>query len=95
MKNEAVEVNNGRFGPYVKYGSKFVSSSSKVKMHIKYQSLLKMSIELIKEKEIADAPDSIIIKDTPVHKRKRYVLDHLLNGMVYLLMSIKNTIGIT
>ncbi|WP_339625362.1 type I DNA topoisomerase [uncultured Winogradskyella sp.] len=52
-KEEEVEVNNGRFGPYVKFGKKFVSLPKGVDP---------LSVELdeaviyIKEKELADAP---------------------------------------
>ncbi|MFK7832315.1 MAG: type I DNA topoisomerase [Winogradskyella sp.] len=52
-KEEEVEVNNGRFGPYIKFGKKFVSLPKGVDP---------LSVELdealvyIKEKELADAP---------------------------------------
>jgi DNA topoisomerase-1 len=52
-KGDDVEVNNGRFGPYVKYGKKFISLAPG-------QDPLSVEMddarELIKEKEIADAP---------------------------------------
>lgn len=52
-KEEPVEVNNGRFGPYVKYGKKYVSLA-------KGEDPLKVdfdrAMELIEEKEKADAP---------------------------------------
>ncbi len=52
-KGELVEVNNGRFGPYVKFGAKFISLAPG-------QDPLSMEMDdaivLIKEKEIADAP---------------------------------------
>ncbi|HET8838300.1 MAG TPA: type I DNA topoisomerase [Flavobacteriaceae bacterium] len=52
-KEEPVEVNNGRFGPYVKYGKKYVSLA-------KGEDPLKVdfdrALELIEEKEKADAP---------------------------------------
>ncbi len=52
-KGEEVEVNNGRFGPYVKFGKKFISLAPG-------QDPLSVEIEdaivLIQEKEIADAP---------------------------------------
>ncbi len=52
-KNEAILSNNGKFGPYIKYGKKFVSIPSN-------QSPLSISleeaIELIIEKEKSDAP---------------------------------------
>ncbi|MFD1016225.1 type I DNA topoisomerase [Winogradskyella rapida] len=52
-KDEDVEVNNGRFGPYVRFGDKFVSLPKGVDP---------LSVEMdealvyIKEKELADAP---------------------------------------
>jgi DNA topoisomerase-1 len=52
-KDDEVEVNNGRFGPYVRFGKKFVSLPKGVDP---------LSVELdealiyIKEKELADAP---------------------------------------
>ncbi len=52
-EDETVEVNNGRFGPYVKYGKKFVSlAPGQDPLNIEIED----AIELIKEKEIADAP---------------------------------------
>ncbi|WP_292942805.1 type I DNA topoisomerase [Olleya sp. UBA1516] len=52
-EDETVEVNNGRFGPYVKYGEKFVSlAPGQDPLNIEIED----AIELIKEKEIADAP---------------------------------------
>ena len=63
---ETVEVNNGRYGPYVKYGKKFVSLD-------KGQNPLSVelddAIELIKQKEKADAPIHVY-KDKPVTKGK-------------------------
>lgn len=52
-KEEEVEVNNGRFGPYVKFGKKFVSLPKGVDA---LSVELDYAIELIKEKEKADAP---------------------------------------
>ncbi|MCB0462807.1 MAG: type I DNA topoisomerase [Flavobacteriaceae bacterium] len=52
-KNEDIEVNNGRFGPYVKFGKKFVSLPKGVDP---LSVELEEAIELIKEKEKADAP---------------------------------------
>jgi len=52
-EDEDIEVNNGRFGPYVKYGKKFVSlAPGQDPISIEFKD----AIELIKEKEIADAP---------------------------------------
>ena len=47
----SVEANIGRFGPYVKYGKKFVS----IKKEDPYTITLERALELIKEKEVADA----------------------------------------
>ena len=52
-EGETIEVNNGRFGPYVKFGKKFVSLPKGVDpLNIE----LDEAIVLIKEKEKADAP---------------------------------------
>ncbi|QNK77547.1 type I DNA topoisomerase [Winogradskyella undariae] len=65
-KDEDVEVNNGRFGPYVRFGEKFVSLPKGVDP---------LSVEMdealiyIKEKELADAP-IYIYKDLEVIKGK-------------------------
>ena len=65
-KDEEVEVNNGRFGPYVKFGKKFVSLPKGVDP---------LSVEMdealiyIKEKELADAP-IYMYKDLEVTKGK-------------------------
>lgn len=63
---ETVEVNNGRFGPYVKYGDKFVSLPKGMEaLNVE----LDVAIDLIKEKEKADAP-IYMYKDLPVQKGK-------------------------
>ena len=65
-KDEEVEVNNGRFGPYVRFGKKFVSLPKGVDP---------LSVEMeealiyIKEKELADAP-IYMYKDLEVTKGK-------------------------
>ncbi|MBU3821238.1 type I DNA topoisomerase [Flavobacteriaceae bacterium XHP0103] len=65
-KGEEVEVNNGRFGPYVKYSGKFVSLPNGVDpLSIELED----AIVLIKEKERADAP-IYTYKDLPVQKGK-------------------------
>ncbi|HXJ97704.1 MAG TPA: type I DNA topoisomerase [Gelidibacter sp.] len=64
--DETVEVNNGRFGPYVKYGDKFVSLPKGMEA---LSVELDLAIELIKEKEKADAP-IYMYKDLPVQKGK-------------------------
>ncbi|MEO8773545.1 MAG: type I DNA topoisomerase [Gelidibacter sp.] len=64
--DETVEVNNGRFGPYVKYGEKFVSLPKGMEaLNVE----LDVAIDLIKEKEIADAP-IYMYDDLPVQKGK-------------------------
>ena len=65
-KGEEVEVNNGRFGPYVKFGKKFVSLPKGVDP---LSVELEDAIVLIKEKEAADAP-IYTYKDLPVQKGK-------------------------
>uniref|UniRef100_UPI003567E702 topoisomerase C-terminal repeat-containing protein n=1 Tax=Zeaxanthinibacter enoshimensis TaxID=392009 RepID=UPI003567E702 len=52
-KGEEVEANVGRYGPYVRYGKKFVSLG---KDESAFDVDLDRAIELIKEKEKADAP---------------------------------------
>ena len=52
-KGEPVEVNNGRFGPYVRYGKKFVSLE---KGEDPISVTMDRAMELIEEKEKADAP---------------------------------------
>ncbi len=65
-EGEEVAVNNGRFGPYVKFGKSFVSLP-------KGQDPLSVELEdaivLIKEKQKADAP-IYIYQDLPVQKGK-------------------------
>ena len=52
-EGEPIEVNNGRFGPYVKYGNKFVSlDKGEDPLNVE----LERALELIAEKEKADAP---------------------------------------
>jgi DNA topoisomerase-1 len=48
---EEISANVGRFGPYVKYGAKYVS----LKTDDPYTITLERALEVIKEKEIADA----------------------------------------
>ncbi|SER06306.1 DNA topoisomerase I [Hyunsoonleella jejuensis] len=65
-EGEEVQVNNGRFGPYVKFGKSFVSLP-------KGQDPLRVELDdaifLIKEKQKADAP-IYMYKDLPVQKGK-------------------------
>ncbi|GAA4298157.1 type I DNA topoisomerase [Aestuariibaculum suncheonense] len=65
-KGETIEVNNGRFGPYVKFGSAFVSLP---KGQDPLSVELEDAIELIKEKQEADAP-IYYYKELPVQKGK-------------------------
>lgn len=63
---EEVEVNNGRFGPYVRYGDKFVSLPKGVDpLSVEYDE----AVIYIKEKEKADAP-IYMYKDLEVTKGK-------------------------
>ncbi|MBO3099579.1 type I DNA topoisomerase [Gelidibacter pelagius] len=65
-KGETVEVNNGRYGPYVKYGDNFVSLPKGMEaLNVE----LDVAIDLIKEKEKADAP-IYMYDDLPVQKGK-------------------------
>jgi DNA topoisomerase-1 len=65
-QDEEIEVNNGRFGPYVKFGKKFVSLPKGMNpLNIE----LEEAIILIKEKEKADAP-IYMYQDLPVQKGK-------------------------
>ena len=52
-KGEEVEANVGRYGPYVRYGKKFVALD---KGESAFEVDLERAIELIKAKETADAP---------------------------------------
>ncbi len=65
-EGEEVLVNNGRFGPYVKFGSAFVSLPKGVDP---LSVELEEAIVLIKEKQKADAP-IYMYKDLPVQKGK-------------------------
>ena len=65
-EGEDIEVNNGRFGPYVKFGKKFVSLPKGVNP---LDVELDEAIVLIKEKEKADAP-IYTYKELPVQKGK-------------------------
>ena len=65
-KEEEVAVNNGRFGPYVKFGEKYVSLPKGIDpLSIE----LEEAIELIKEKEKADA-SIYTFQELPVQKGK-------------------------
>lgn len=66
FQGEDIEVNNGRFGPYVRFGKKFVSLPAG-------QDVLSVDLDdaiaLIKEKQEADAP-IYMYKNLPVIKGK-------------------------
>ena len=59
-EGEPVSTNIGRFGPYVKYGSKFVSLKGD---DDPYSVTLERALELVREKKIADA--NRLIRDFP------------------------------
>lgn len=63
-KGEEVEVNNGRFGPYVRHGKTFISLP---KDEDPLDVTSERAIELITEKEKADAPIATV-KGEPVQK---------------------------
>ena len=50
-EGEEIVANTGRFGPYVKYGAKYVS----LKLDDPYTVTLERALEVIREKQIADA----------------------------------------
>ncbi|UCD61546.1 MAG: type I DNA topoisomerase [Flavobacteriaceae bacterium] len=56
FEGEEVEANVGRFGPYVRYGKKFVSLD---KGESAFDVDLERAIELIREKQKADAPIAV------------------------------------
>jgi len=60
-EGEPVSANIGRFGPYVRYGNKFVS----IRGDDPYTITLERALELIAEKKIADA--NRLIRDFPEH----------------------------
>ncbi|WP_267740009.1 type I DNA topoisomerase [Myroides injenensis] len=63
-KGEEVEVNNGRFGPYIRVGKTFISlPKGEEPLDVSFDRAL----ELIKEKEAADAPIATY-QDLPVQK---------------------------
>ena len=65
-EDEPIEVNNGRFGPYVKFGKAYVSLPKGTNP---LDVEMDQAIELIKEKQKADAP-IYMYKDLPVQKGK-------------------------
>lgn len=70
-EGEAVSTNIGRFGPYVRYGSKFVSLKEE---DDPYTITLERALELIQERKIADANRVIqTFEDSPIQVlRGRY-----------------------
>ncbi|WP_053990107.1 type I DNA topoisomerase [Mangrovimonas sp. TPBH4] len=66
FEGESIEVNNGRFGPYVKFGKSFVSLPKGMDpLSVEFDD----AVELIKEKQKADAP-IYMYQDLPVQKGK-------------------------
>jgi len=64
FEGETVEVNNGRFGPYVKFGKTYVSlPKGKDPLEVEYDE----AVVYIKEKQKADAP-IYHYEDKPVQK---------------------------
>jgi DNA topoisomerase-1 len=64
FEDEEIVVNNGRFGPYIKHNGIFISLP---KGMLPTEVDLPTAIELIKEKQIADAP-IYVFNDLPVTK---------------------------
>ncbi len=102
-EGEKVEVNNGRFGPYVRYGSKYVSlDKGEDPLSVEFERAL----ELIEAKEKADAP-IYEYKGMPVQKgvgrfgpflkwnslfinvNKKYDFDNLSDGDIEELIDDK------
>lgn len=65
-EGEEIQVNNGRFGPYVKFGKQFVSLPAGMDA---LSVELDTAVKLIKEKQKADAP-IYMYQDLPVQKGK-------------------------
>jgi DNA topoisomerase-1 len=65
-EGEEIQVNNGRFGPYVKFGKQFVSLPAGMDA---LSVELEDAVALIKEKQKADAP-IYMYQDLPVQKGK-------------------------
>ena len=102
-KGEVIEVNNGRFGPYVKFGTQFISlPRGEDPMSI----TLERAQEIIDEKAKADAPIGMF-QNEPVQKgvgrfgpfikwngmfinvNKKYNFDHLSQGDIDQLIEEK------
>ena len=103
FEGEEVEANVGRFGPYVKFGKKFVSLA---KGESAMDVSLERAIELIKEKQKADAPiasyeDKDVVKGVGrfgpfikwdgmfINVNKKYDYDNLTQGNIEELIETK------
>jgi len=64
FEGEEVEVNNGRFGPYVRFGKKFISLPKGMNP---LDATMELAKELIEEKKKADAP-IYMYEELPVQK---------------------------
>ena len=102
-KGEDLIVNNGRFGPYVKFGDKFISLPKGLDpMRVEIED----AIELVKEKEAADAPiyeyDGLPVQKGKgrfgpfikwnnmfINVNKKYDWDHLSNDDIESLIKDK------
>ena len=103
FEDEEIEANVGRFGPYVKFGKKFVSMA---KGESAMDVSLERAIELIKEKQKADAPiaayeDKDVIKGVGrfgpfikwdgmfINVNKKYDFDNLTQANIEELIEVK------
>ena len=80
FEGQEVSVNNGRFGPYVKFGEAFVSIP---KGEEPLEIDLERAIALIKEKQIVDAPIATF-QDQPVTKGKGRFGPFIKYGDLYI-----------
>lgn len=103
FQNEEVSVGVGRYGPYIRYGEKFVSLN---RGEDPLTVTVDRALELIRQKEEADAPVTVF-KDLPVTKGKgrfgpflkwgtlyvnvpaRYDFDHLTPAEMHELIAAK------
>ena len=102
-EGEEVAVNNGRYGPYVKFGKTFVSlPKGRDPMQVDFEE----AVELIKEKQKADAP-IYVYEELPVQKgtgrfgpfikwngmfinvNKKYDFDNLSDADIVELIEVK------
>jgi len=102
-KGESVVINNGRYGPYIKYGEKFISLD---KGEDPFTATRERAIELIDAREKADAP-IYHYEDLPVQKgvgrfgpylkwnglfinvNKKYDFDNLSDADIVELIEVK------